>query len=440
MKIRLGVIGPEDSIERIKNAASGFSELELILFPYKRTEETETIILENKHLVDQWFFSGQSPYYYAVSKGAIKEEEGSFAPLYGSSLFGTLLEAQVQENRILKRMSLDTIQMSEIESVQKSFSLDSITIHTYPYSGYLPAEDISNFHEKLFQEGKIDTAITCIQSVFASLKEKGIPCYRVTPSVLAIQLVLQYLKERGQSTWYRKAQIAILGVEVIYPTNSEEQLYSYKMKRNELELKRTILDYAEQVNGSFVQIADGHFYIYTTRGELDLQLNANSLFSLIDNSYVQSKLKIRMGLGYGLTALSAEQNVRLAFQYARQHESPVVVSVNEDKKVTKSFHREQSISFEQRKWGLKWEEKFKEANISSTMVSKIESLARHYGKELVTSQELSHWIRSTERNARRILFEMEQLGLAKISGEEQSGARGRPRKIYKLNLSETNRP
>jgi DNA-binding PadR family transcriptional regulator len=44
------------------------------------------------------------------------------------------------------------------------------------------------------------------------------------------------------------------------------------------------------------------------------------------------------------------------------------------------------------------------------------------------------WLKGTERNARRILSEMERLGLVKVSGEEQSGNRGRPKKIYELQL------
>jgi hypothetical protein len=280
MKIRLGIIGPIDSIENILETAKEFSELELITFPYNRTEETEQIILENRHHVDRWLFSGQAPYYFALAKGVIKEEEGSFTPLYGSSLFSALLEAQISEGKVLRKISLDTIRKEEIDTIKKSTSLKKMKMDIYPYSGYLPAEGIINFHKQLYNNGEIDVAITCIQLVYKRLRELGIPCYRVKPSPLAIRQELLFLKERSQSSWYRKAQLAILGVEVIQQSSgvSEENYYSYQMRHQELELQRSLLDYAKLINGSLVRMGDGLFFIYTTRGEIDFHLSDQSLF------------------------------------------------------------------------------------------------------------------------------------------------------------------
>lgn len=435
MKIRLGVVGPEDSVQRILKIGEHFKDLKMIPFSYQRTEETEEIVQENKYRVDQWFFSGQAPYYYILSRGIIDESEASYPPLYGSSLLGTLLEALVHEGNGLLKISLDTIQQSEIDALQKAHSLESLPITTYSYRGYEPAEDMIRFHTELYNQEKSDVALTCIQEVYQRLKKLGIPCYRVVPSQLAIQLVLRYLRERGQSTWYRKSQIAILGIEVLHSSSSlEEQHYSYQMKRRELELKQVLLDYAEELRGSFVQIGDGLFFTYTTRGELDFHFKDKSLFTLLEEVYIQSKLRVRIGLGYGLTAFDAEQNVRLALQYARQHQSSVVVSVNEEKEVSEYLQSGDgdAISYPQRKWGKEWEERFKDAKISPAMISKIESLSRHYKMNVVTAQEISRWLKGTERNARRILSEMEHLGLAKITGEEQPGHRGRPRKMYEF--------
>jgi hypothetical protein len=437
MKIRLGVVGPEDSVQRILKIAGDFKDLEIMPFIYQRTGESEGIIEANRHRVDQWLFSGQGPYYYTLSRGLIDESEASYPPLYGSSLLGTLLEAIVHEGNGFPLISLDTIQQSEIDSIQKTYSLESLTITTYSYSGYEPAEDMIRFHQELFNQGKSNVALTCTQEVYLRLKELRIPCYRVVPSQLAIQQVLRYLRERGQSTLYRKSQITVLGIEVLHSSNSsEEQQYSYQMERQELDLKHVLLDYAELVRGSYVQIGDGLYYVFTTRGELNDHFNNDrSLYSLIDEVYLHSKLRIRIGLGYGFTALDAEQNVRLALQYARQHQSSVVISVNEEK-VVNEFTKpgEKGITFKQRQWGEEWEEKFKDARISLTMISKIESLTRHYKKDVVTAQEISRWLKGTERNARRILSEMERLGLATVRGEEQPGSRGRPRKVYQMHF------
>lgn len=430
MKIRLGVIGPYDSLEIIKKAVLEFDEITLLPFPYEEMEETEKIILENRRFVDQWFFSGQAPYYFAVTNNLIREEEGSFAPLNSNSIYKTLLEAQLGEKKVFKSISLDTMQETEVEIKGSNMSME---LHTFPYSGYYPIQDIINFHLKLYQEGKVEVAVTCVKTVYNTLQELGIPCYRVAPDIIAVRLIIQYLKQRGVSQWYRKAQIAILGVEIFQ--SDWEGHYSYKMKYQELELKRLLLNYSERINGSFVEIGDGRYFIYTTRGEVELQLNEDSLFKLIERTDLQSKLQIRIGLGYGATSLEAEQHARLATQYARAKKEQSIVIMDEYKMVTEYGGNERPLSYKNRMLGEEWNEVLKEATVSPATVDRIQSMALHYKKMQLTSKELAQWLNSTERNARRILTELESVNLVKIVGEEQSGQRGRPRKVYELQFT-----
>ncbi|WP_262174152.1 hypothetical protein [Saccharococcus sp. Marseille-Q5394] len=427
MKIRLGAIGPRDSIEIVEKAVKEFDEITLMIFPYEKMEDIETIIPQNKQFVDQWFFSGQAPYNFALHHNLIHSEEGSFVPKNSNSVYKTLLEAQLQEKKIFKNISLDTIQSTE-ELMETS--LRSITIHSLSYTGYVPNSELIEFHTKLYEQGKVDVAVTCINNVYNSLRKSGIPCYRVTPDMMAIRLIIQYLKQRGVTQWYRKAQIAILGIEI-----SESDLdsqFTYKMKHKELELKRLLLNYAEKINGSYVEIGDGRYFIYTTRGEVEFQLEKESLFDLIMEADVHSKFTIRIGLGYGITALEAEQNARLATQYARVKQRQCIIIVDETKRITEFEDQQNSISYDNRNYNAKWSEKMAQANISPATVNRILSLSLHYKKTHVTAKELAVWMNSTERNARRILTELESAGMAEISGEEQSGQKGRPRKVYKL--------
>lgn len=434
MKIRVGVVGPEDSVGHILALSREYSELEMTPYVYKETKETENIIRDHKAEIDLWFFSGQAPYYYARSKGLIGEENAQFPPLYGSSLLGTLLEAHIREGGF-QQASLDTIQESELDILKNTYFLGDLNIHTFSYHEYEPAEEIIRFHQKLYEEGKTEVALTCVQEVHDRLRALGIPCYRVVPSPVAIKLVLRYLRERGQSNWYKRSQIAIMGMEVVHSANSlDEQHFTYEMKRHELEMKQVLLDYAEKVQGSFVQIGDGLFFIYTTRGEMDMHFQEDSMYCLIEEAKSHSKLKVRIGVGYGLTAYDAEQNVRLALQYARDQKASPVISIDENKQIKEHLSEsgKEAIAYQQRIWGEEWEERFKEAKINPAIVSKIDYLSRHYKKKIVTAQEVSRWLKNTERNSRRIMAELERLGLAKVTGEEQPGQRGRPRKVYEL--------
>lgn len=433
LKTRVGVIGPKDAVKLILTAVADFHQLEMIPFPYKTIEQTHIILKENRHLVDQWLFSGQGAYHFALENGLTSSRDSSFVALHGSRLLGAFLEAQVHEGRILKHLSLDSFQEEEVFAVQKSYNIESLNIITFSHTGYVPVKDILEFHFSLFENGKAEACITSFQSVYDQLRERGVPCYRVMATIPEIRGELLYIREKGRSAWYRKSQLAILGIEVFHFSNIiETQNFSYESQYRELELKRILLNYVELVSGSFMEIGNGVFFIYTTRGEIELHLHNEKLFELIEKVKVESKLNIRIGIGYGFTAFDAEHHVRLAFRHARSYEEPVIVSVNEEKEVSESILPGHVISFQQRKWGEDWKLKFKEANLSVTIVSKIDSLSKHYGKTIVTAQELSQWLKRTERNARRILTELEYLGLAKVTGEEQLEGRGRPRKLYKL--------
>ncbi|GAA0316566.1 hypothetical protein GCM10008967_03950 [Bacillus carboniphilus] len=436
MKIHIGVVGPEDSVEQILKGGEPFSELELISFIYQKTEETEDIINENKEGVHHWFFSGPLPYYYALSKGVIKEEEGSYTPLHGSSMLGTLLEAFVKEGRILTRISIDTIQTKEVEKAKASFSLQDVMIYSYthPYSEYVPSEEVLDFHKGLYKAGKVEAVITCVNSVFVALKEEGIPVYRVVPSELAVHRAYGLIKERAQSSVYRKSQLVMIGVEVIASVRSaRDHQTSFKLKHQLLELKRVLLDFVEEVNGSIVEVGDGLFYIYTTLGEVELFIKEKPYSTVIEECYVNSQLPIRMGVGYGSTVLEAEEHVRISLEHARTEREAVVIITDENKEIKKILDEKREVSFVMRNKGGEWEKKFKDASISSSQVAKIVSLSHHYHQGELTSHNLARWLKGTERNARRILAELERIGLAKVIGEESVG-RGRPRKIYELTL------
>lgn len=436
MKIRVGVIGPKDSVKMIIDTGADYGELHFIPFVYESTEETEQIIIRNREWVDQWLFSGQAPYFYALSKKVITKKEASYIPLSGASLLAVLVKVFLDSDQVQKRFSLDTIQEEEMDRGLDPLVRNRVLFQMNSYDGYMPAEEIIAFHKELYESNKVDVAITCLNKVYKELTKMNIPTYRIEQSELTVRRSLETIKEKGQASWYRKSQLVIIGVErIVASSESEERRRSFRLKHQELELKKVLLDVGEQMNGSIVQMDDGVHYIFTTRGELELFMRDQSMLTISEEIFVHSRLRVRIGVGFGLTVLEAEENVSMAFSHAREFKGPIVISVNEEKELTIINNEREEISFHSRIYGNDWEKIFKDAGISSKVVAKIESLSLHYQKNKITSQDLSHWLKSTDRNARRILMEMEKIGLAEIIGEE-TGHRGRPRKIYQLNFKQ----
>ena len=430
MNIHLGIVGPNDSIDHIRKIAEKYTELKVTAFTYNELNDVREILTENKASVDQWLFSGQAPYSFAISEGLISTEEGTYPILHGTSLLGKLLEAQFCFDTRLKEISLDTVEEKEIETLRENFSLKGLKVNVNPfhYPGYITAQQLIDYHQKNYDEGS-EVIFTCIQSVHQHFLKLNIPCFRIIPTELSIQQKLDNLIERAQANWYKKSQLAIVGVKLL---TSEETVganfSSYDLKLRELELKRLLLNYAEQIQGSLVQIGDHYFFIYTTRGEIE----SHPLpLPLLEEIELHTKIPIFFVVGYGLTALDAEAHVRLGFQNGRRSENTILI-VNEEKQVTEVSEQEEAVSYDQSFVSCQLKAMLNDVKTNPATISKILSMANHYKKDTISSKDITWWLQSSERNARRIIQEMERVGIITVTGEEQVGQRGRPRKIYRI--------
>lgn len=221
--MRIGVIGPADSVQRIMYVAQEFSDVEFVPFVYDELTEVDGILEKHSDDVDQWLFSGILNFTYATELELITEEKGSFPPLHGSSFFGTLLEAQLNEKKVYEKVSIDTITKEELDKILSYYKLESLQYYNAPFKGYKHIDSFIDFHKQLYDDGKIEVVITPIKATYYALKEIGIPVYRVTPSYLSIKLKIQLLRERAQSNRYKNSQMAVIGCNVEFNLDKDRK-------------------------------------------------------------------------------------------------------------------------------------------------------------------------------------------------------------------------
>ncbi|MGR9048686.1 hypothetical protein ACQ4XT_08660 [Halobacillus faecis] len=431
MKTKIGVIGPKDSVEQVMYVAEEFKQITFYPFAYEKLSDVTDILKEHRHEVDQWFFSGVLNHTYAIENGLITEEESAYPPLHGSSFFGILLEAQLTTNHVYRKVSIDTIANEEFDKILSYYQLDALEYENFPFEKVRHTDELTAFHSQLYEQGKTEVVITSIKSVYKELKEKNIPVFRVTPSYLSIKMLIQFLEERAQSKHFRNSQVAIIGCRVeMNASHSEENYYSFKTKYQELDVRRQLLSFAEQTNGSVMQLGDGLFFIFTTRGELSEESEAD-LFTLIEDIRLQTNLTARVSIGFGETVSQAENHVRIGFRHIKEEKEPLLLIVDEDQSISLK-QQQKTLSYHTTEIGHTLQNKMKEANLSPGVISKLLAYSRQYHRDHFSSQDLSRWLKSTERNGRRILTELERVHIVEQAGERQSGERGRPRKVYRF--------
>ena len=76
----------------------------------------------------------------------------------------------------------------------------------------------------------------------------------------------------------------------------------------------------------------------------------------------------------------------------------------------------------------------KNRSLSAVTIKRIISILKLTNSNMVTTQDLSSHLKSTVRNANRILKNLEKGGYAKITCTQTSNIKGRPTKVYELNF------
>lgn len=429
MSIRIGIVGPADSVKQILTVTKEFPDVHFTPFIYENVYQVDELLLNNPIPIDQWFFSGVLNYHYALEKDLIDEEYAIFPPLYGSSFFGTLLEAQLKAAKVFQSISIDSIANEELKKTLSFYDLKALQFENFPFTDYTYIHELTSFHEDLYRKGKTELAVTFTNYAYVRLKKKKVPVFRMKPSYLSVKLTLNVLIERAYAQRLKKTQMGILGCFADFQVDEEEVYYPYQMKQEELDLKKELLFLAKKVSGSFISIGNGLYLIYTNRGEITQEVREH-MIHLSSKMITSHELPLYFSIGYGDTASSAEQHARLGLRDRRDEKSIVVVDENKQISVITKDDLPGSLQYSMVSLGKKWEEDLKDLGVSVSTVSRLISLSNYYHKREFSSQDISRWLNCSMRNARRILNELERGDVLRQCGEIHTGGRGRPLKLY----------
>jgi len=238
--------------------------------------------------------------------------------------------------------------------------------------------------------------------------------------------------EKWATHQFKRSQIAVVLIEVekIEQNINTSATVSYDAHRINLELQSAILDYAESISGSFVNLGLGSFIIFSTRGFS--RVTGQHIQVLLDSMSLVTDLPANVGIGYGDTALKAEENARVALHHAQSYEPYCAFLVDDRENITGPLKQEENISFSYRTEDKEISNRLKDSGVTITTFNKILSVQRKTGNHSVTTNLLADWLKMTPRNARRILTGLVEQGLAEVIGEEAPASKGRPRKIYRV--------
>lgn len=428
---KVGVIGPVKSVNRIMEVAKEFSnDLSFTPLTYRTATDTTQIMKDSYDSFDYFLFSGPVP--YEVAKQTIRKTDKFFyVHLLETGFYQALLQLIVSTADEINRLSIDILDKSNVVDA----SLDQLQIPLRDmcikeFDAQINYHELYEHHRKLYQEGKVDGVLTCYPEVMDLLKKDNIPAEWISTTKLATKQVIELIEQRSQVSYFKRTQIGVCMIDVdtkIYEEPSEQ--LSYDIQFATLKMNEELLSLSRAMNGSFVDIGDGNYMIFSSRGEiLDHLSLLNQTITRLKKSWNR---EIMAGIGFGDSALKAELNARKAIHKTREVKKEITIIDSLGEVIEVSTEQIQSLStIFDNPYLLK---KLRDRDISIQAFERVRDLIQRKRWKQFTSNDLAFELNMSNRNAQRLLHSFNDAKIVEQIGEEKVTTKGRPRKLYRMN-------
>lgn len=431
MDYKIGIIGPQDLVAQTVDLMALYPLLCPLPLPYENETFTGYSVEQglDRH-VQAFLFTGYLPYSMALNAGLTTPS--FYYQLADTGLVSLLFRLQVHDGIDAEQMSFDTLQQAEIYEVYKQLGLEHTSLHINPLG--LERFDLKQyvkFHTDLFNAGKTQGAITAINSVYRKLLEQGVTVCRVVPTPAAMRRTLKLVATFVDGEIARDSRLMIQ----MFCTESqlEETVFQVLCER--------LQEYAKSHHGAFMITPDREVVILINQGIFKKYSNLYESIPEVGKIQQEIGVPLYVGIGMGLTAHQAETNCRDALCLAKTKADSNAYIIKAEQEVIGPLRLrdEKTVSFRLRSQSPYLQELAQKTNLSISTLTKVAHLVEDVSDNHLTSKTIQDGLRVTLRTANRILGRLVAAGVAEKVGVEGRVGRGRPRRVYRINLNENQR-
>ncbi|MEB3100809.1 hypothetical protein [Ferviditalea candida] len=416
--VKVAVIGPQEIVQRVMDEGGQLAELEFHPVPYVREADSLENSLLIDHQVDVILYTGPVPYTIAKKNARSLKSALMYINYGGTGLYRVLFQ-MVKDGFIQQgtanRISIDFLNSEEVIGTFEELEIDYRQLEILELKEFVSSDEIVERHLQLWKNGKIDSVITCIVSVYKKLKELEVPVYCIMPTRTSIMASLRLALVNGKYKTSENNQIAACQFS-LEATGNREQLLRFM---------------SDALQTSMQQVAENIYLVFTTKG---LVLSLTEGLKKLPG-FMKKEHKIHMGIGIGITAKEAVLRSYMAYQKSEDEGDNVLYVIGDENSVIRIAGLEEHaerMEYQSRTYDEIIRNIASETKLSISTLSKIKYVSEALGKYDVTALELGKQLNITLRSARRILKALADEGYAQVIGGEQPILRGRPRQIYKL--------
>lgn len=434
MKIKIGVIAPEKSIEYIKKVQEYIEDkCEIIYLPYDGLADIKNVYINNYKFLDGIILSGELTHDILIKEVEIIEKPNETLMVTREDFYKTLLQITINNRNLdFSRVYIDFIFQSNDYLGLKDILDEKNFPHVLnPEMNCDVTDIIFKRHIYLWKNKKIDFSITRVSSIIDELNKNNIKNIFIFPSKESIIKAFEDLVKEIQLIRL-ESNLIVVGNITIDNLNLVDQNIDNDLELKYMLLHKALIEYSNKNNISFIIQKSGlGFEVFTSNGELKDLTKDFSSCSLLN--YLRTSLAFTVSIGWGIgnTIYESRLNAQNANREANNNGGNCSFIITETETVIGPLSEEGCLQYSNAK-DPSIEKLSTKLGISSLNIQKIMSVLKKLNTNELTADDLAFHLGITLRSSNRILNKLVEKGGAEISYLKQEKLRGRPKKVYSI--------
>ena len=431
----IGILGHKDIVKVMLDISiQQYPQYSFLDLSYDDERESEGTFRKNHSRMDVCLFTGVWP--YTKVRSTLGQTDLSLPMVYAShsgAIYKTIAR-MLNEGGDMSRVSVDAVSKEEAWLSFSEVGLQPQELFLMPFSDAAPREQYISFHQDLWREGRTTSMITLHTNAYKHLHREGFPVFHCSIGVAAMREAIVHAVLELQTAQMREQQIVVGLVDVATPRGqvSDEM---YANQRHKTSLYQALLDFGESAGLSVVPLEGLRFALFLTMGSLNQITNRYTSLALVSKLCELSGSSVFCGFGVGPTVNACYVKALMAQNNAKQcGESSAFVVFDNGDVCGPLGARGASLAYNTRSINKQRIANSQDSGIGVATLSKVKAVIESGGTTLITPERLADELRISKRNARRILIKLTNAGLARVKGIDQTGNRGRPQRLFQVNL------
>lgn len=426
MKMKIAVFSPRAMLDRVKKVVPVDKELDFMFFPYVSLKEMIHLV-EKAYVCDIFFFTEQVSYLYVKSKVEKKEPPCIHLPLDEYMLLTTLCLLKKNNEQVWKRISIDVCNDKPVYKVFSELHLQDNDIYLLQTKESMlhHLQPIIDYHEKLWEEGKIDYVVTSFEEVKDTLKQKNIPVQKMHTPTLNMEMAMEEVKQVVKLQDYQANTTQVV-IGYIQLKSKEAKVQSFDSNE---QLKKIIHEFAQENHACVITNKHNHMMLFGTNALLAYIRQHYRDFPLLHVIERRSQLPVAIAFGIGLTANTAKENAKAALEACLDTQESKCFLVNENKVMIGPIGETKTFDTSKLYQAL-----IHKARLNNEISYNFIQFITLRNNEPFSSNDFASHYQVTKRSAERTINKLLSGKVIKVAGEEKPYVRGRPRKLFNLNI------